>query len=75
MIWKISETITDNEFTPISVELIHNNSDEILAISQTAAACFPEDIRDSKVTQLPPSWSDADLMFEAWSKAARRTAE
>ncbi|MEK3717196.1 glycosyltransferase [Paenibacillus sp. FSL R7-0333] len=68
VIWKISETITDNEFTPISVELIHNNSDEILAISQTAAACFPEGIRDSKVTQLPPSWSDADLMFEAWSK-------
>ncbi|MEK4004672.1 glycosyltransferase family 4 protein [Paenibacillus sp. FSL H3-0333] len=68
VIWKISETITDNEFTPVSVELIHNNSDEILAISQTAAACFPEEIRDSKVTQLPPSWSDADLMFEAWSK-------
>lgn len=68
VVWKISETITDNEFTPLSVELIHNNSDEILAISQTAATCFPEDIREGKVTQLPPSWNDADMMFEAWSK-------
>lgn len=68
VVWKISETITDNEFTPISVELIHNNSDEILAISQTAAACFPEDIREGKVTQLPPSWNETEMMFEAWSK-------
>ncbi|KAI7258881.1 hypothetical protein KC345_g10449, partial [Hortaea werneckii] len=68
VVWKISETITDNEYTPLSVELIHNNSDEILAISHTAAACFPEDIREGKVTQLPPSWNDTDMMFEAWSK-------
>lgn len=67
VVWKISETIVDNEFTPISVELIHRNSDEILAISHTAAACFPEEIRESKVTQLPPSWNDADMMLEAWS--------
>lgn len=68
VVWKISETITDNEFTPISVDLIHRNSDEILAISHTAAACFPADIREGKVTQLPPSWNDKDLMMEAWSK-------
>ncbi|MGN7763413.1 glycosyltransferase family 4 protein [Paenibacillus sp. 22594] len=68
VVWKISETITDNEFTPISTGLIHKNSDEILAISHTAAACFPEDIREGKVTQLPPSWNEAEMMFEAWSK-------
>ncbi|WP_340025516.1 glycosyltransferase [Paenibacillus sp. FSL K6-1096] len=68
VVWKISETMIDNEFTPLSVQLIHQHSDEILAISQTAAACFPEDIREGKVTQLPPSWNDADMMFEAWSK-------
>ncbi|OKP97818.1 glycosyltransferase family 4 protein [Paenibacillus sp. P46E] len=68
VVWKISETITDNEFTPISTGLIHLNSDEILAISHTAAACFPEDIREGKVTQLPPSWNEAEMMFEAWSK-------
>ncbi|MEK5026238.1 glycosyltransferase family 4 protein [Paenibacillus sp. FSL M7-1046] len=68
VVWKISETITDNEFTPISVDLIHRNSDEILAISHTAAACFPADIREGKVTQLPPSWNDKELMMEAWSK-------
>ncbi|UQZ33227.1 glycosyl transferase family 1 [Paenibacillus sp. PK3_47] len=67
VVWKISETITDNEFTPLSVELIHRNSDEILAISHTAAACFPEEIRELKVTQLPPSWDDKDMMLEAWS--------
>lgn len=68
VIWKISETITDNEYTPISVGLIHRNSDEILAISQTAAACFPEDVRAEKVIQLPPSWNDKEMMIEAWSK-------
>lgn len=68
VIWKISETITDNEYTPISVGLIHRNSEEILAISHTAAACFPEEIKESKVIQIPPSWSDNEMMFEAWSK-------
>ncbi|OKP83356.1 hypothetical protein A3844_22200 [Paenibacillus helianthi] len=68
VVWKITETITDNEFTPISTGLIHMNSDEILAISHTAVACFPEDIREGKVTQLPPSWNEAEMMFEAWSK-------
>ncbi|MEK5449600.1 glycosyltransferase family 4 protein [Paenibacillus sp. FSL R7-0331] len=67
VVWKISETITDNEYTGISVELIHRNSDEILAISHTAAACFPQEIRDSKITQLPPSWNDRELLMEAWS--------
>ncbi|MDF9844987.1 MULTISPECIES: glycosyltransferase family 4 protein [unclassified Paenibacillus] len=67
VVWKISETITDNEYTGISVELIHRNSDEILAISHTAAACFPQEIRDSKVTQLPPSWNDQELLMAAWS--------
>ncbi|WP_379159344.1 glycosyltransferase family 4 protein [Paenibacillus sp. sgz5001063] len=68
VVWKISETITDNEFTPISTGLIHKNSDEILAISHTVAACFPEDIREEKVTQLPPSWNESEMMIEAWSK-------
>ncbi|WP_219212814.1 glycosyltransferase family 4 protein [Paenibacillus sp. S150] len=68
VMWKISETITDNDFTSISTELIHRYSDEILAISHTAASCFPEDIREGKLTQLPPSWNDAEMMFEAWSK-------
>ncbi|WP_187355470.1 glycosyltransferase family 4 protein [Paenibacillus tengchongensis] len=68
VIWKISETITDNDYTHLSVDLIQGNSDEILAISHTAAACFPEYIRESKVTQLPPSWDDKDLLTEAWSK-------
>jgi len=68
VVWKISETITDNEYTSISVGLIHRYSDEILAISHTAAAPFPEDIRSSKVTLLPPSWNDAEMMIEAWSK-------
>ncbi|WP_342562766.1 glycosyltransferase family 4 protein [Paenibacillus sp. FSL R7-0345] len=67
VVWKISETITDNEYTGISVDLIHRNSDEILAISHTAAACFPQEIRDSKVTQLPPSWNDQELLMAAWS--------
>jgi len=68
VIWKISETITDNEYTPISVELIHQHSDEILVISHTAAAPFPEDIRAAKMSLLPPSWNDAENMPEAWSK-------
>ncbi|OMF87204.1 glycosyltransferase family 4 protein [Paenibacillus sp. FSL R7-0273] len=67
VVWKISETITDNEYTGISVELIHRNSDEILAISHTAASCFPQEIRDSKITQLPPSWNDQELLMAAWS--------
>jgi len=48
--------------------MIHRYSDEILAISHTAAACFPEDIREQKVIQLPPSWNDQEMMVEAWSK-------
>ncbi|WP_410514182.1 glycosyltransferase family 4 protein [Paenibacillus sp. BR2-3] len=68
VIWKISEAITDNEFTSISVGLIHRYSDEILAISHTAAAPFPEDIREGKLTLLPPSWNPAEMMPEAWSK-------
>ncbi|WP_054942841.1 hypothetical protein [Paenibacillus ihuae] len=40
VVWKISETITDNDYTGISVELIHRNSDEILAISQTQRLVF-----------------------------------
>jgi glycosyltransferase involved in cell wall biosynthesis len=68
VVWKISETIVDNEYTPISVGLIHRNSDEILAISHTVAACFPEDVRAEKVIQIPPSWNDKEMMIEAWSK-------
>ncbi|WP_162551133.1 glycosyltransferase family 4 protein [Paenibacillus tepidiphilus] len=68
VIWKISETIVGNDYTHLSTDLINRNSDEILAISHTAAACFPEYIREGKVTQLPPSWDDKDLLVEAWSK-------
>ncbi|MDQ0194544.1 glycosyltransferase family 4 protein [Paenibacillus wynnii] len=68
VVWKISERITDNDYTPISVDLIHRYSDEILAISHTVAAPFPEEIRQAKVTLLPPSWNDAEMMTEAWSK-------
>ncbi|ASA23899.1 glycosyltransferase [Paenibacillus donghaensis] len=68
VIWKISETMTVNEYTPLSAGVIDRNSDEILAISHTVASCFPEDIRQAKVTQLPPSWNEQDLMQDAWSK-------
>lgn len=68
VVWKISEAITLNEYTPISVGLIHRNSNEILVISQTAAACFPEEVRAEKVIQLPPSWDEKEMMIEAWSK-------
>ncbi|MCL6603766.1 MAG: glycosyltransferase family 4 protein [Paenibacillus sp.] len=68
VVWKISETITDNEYTSISVGMIDRYSDQILAISHTAAAPFPEEIREWKITQIPPSWNDAEMMTEAWSK-------
>ncbi|MFF2910986.1 glycosyltransferase [Paenibacillus sp. NPDC057934] len=68
VLWKISEAITDNEFTQISVDLIDRNSDEILAISHTAAACFTPEMMASKVTLLPPSWNDGEMMAASWSK-------
>ncbi|MFF2018746.1 glycosyltransferase [Paenibacillus sp. NPDC058177] len=68
VVWKISEAITDNEYTGISVDLIHRNSDEILAISHTAAACFPHEMMVDKVTLLPPSWNDEEMMAASWSK-------
>ena len=68
VIWKISETITDNEYTSLSVDLIHRYSDEILVISNTAAIPFPEEIRMAKMTILPPTWNDGEMLNEAWSK-------
>ncbi|MFC3748100.1 glycosyltransferase family 4 protein [Paenibacillus sp. GCM10012306] len=68
VVWKISEAITNNEYTGISVELINRNSDEILAISHTAAACFTQEIMVGKVTLLPPSWNDGEMMEASWSK-------
>lgn len=68
VIWKITEAITENDFTSISVGLVHRYSDEILAISHTVAAPFPEDIRERKLTLLPPSWNDAEVLPETWDK-------
>lgn len=68
VVWKISETITVNDFTSVSVDLIHRNSDEILAISHTSVDSFPDDIRQTKVIQLPPSWNETEIMTTAWSK-------
>ncbi|WP_175498882.1 glycosyltransferase family 4 protein [Paenibacillus sp. NFR01] len=74
VIWKISETITESEYTFLSVELIDRYSDEILTISHTVGACFPQEMRDAKVTLLPPSWNEQDLVIEGWStlRAERR---
>lgn len=69
VIWKISETITDNEYQAVSADFILRYSDEIIAISRTAASPFPQEFIDGgKIRLLPPSWNEAELMVEAWSK-------
>lgn len=68
VVWKISETITETEWTSVAVGLIDHYSDEIIAISETAASPFPVELRYSKLSLLPPSWNESELMMEAWSK-------
>lgn len=68
VIWKISEAMVANEFSHISVDIIHRNSDEILAISHTVASCFPQDLQEGKVTLLPPSWDETNMLPDSWSK-------
>lgn len=67
VIWKISETIVQNDYTPVSTGIIRRYSDRILSISHTAAQPFPEEAKDS-IQLLPPTWDENDLMMEAWSK-------
>ncbi|AIQ14178.1 glycosyltransferase family 4 protein [Paenibacillus durus] len=68
VVWKISEIITENEHTPLSINLIHRFSDQIICISQTAALSFTEEIRASKIALLPPTWDDQEMMTAAWSR-------
>ncbi|QWU15203.1 Glycosyltransferase involved in cell wall bisynthesis [Paenibacillus sophorae] len=68
VVWKISEIITENDHTPLSINVIDRFSDQIICISQTAAFSFTEEIQASKIALLPPTWDDQEMMTAAWSK-------
>ncbi|NGM83658.1 glycosyltransferase family 4 protein [Paenibacillus sp. 7124] len=68
VVWKISEIITENENTPLSIQVINRFSDQIICISQTAALSFTEEMRASKIALLPPTWDEREVMTGAWSK-------
>uniref|UniRef100_UPI00286E1DA9 glycosyltransferase n=1 Tax=Paenibacillus glufosinatiresistens TaxID=3070657 RepID=UPI00286E1DA9 len=57
VIWLIAETLGGGGFAEISTGLIDRYSDRILAISETAASPFPPEVRQAKLTMLPPTWS------------------
>jgi len=65
-IWQITETMEQNEWTHLSVEIIHQNADVILGISEATVRSFVgEDVR-RKITILPPSWRMEELQPEEW---------
>lgn len=66
IIWKVTEVITDNAYTSISIDLINQYSDWIIAISDSVSSCFPQELRQSKMSILPPSWSEELLHPEVW---------
>ncbi|WP_459965939.1 glycosyltransferase [Paenibacillus sp. JCM 10914] len=66
VVWQLTERIMDNGSESISTHLIDRYSDWLIGISETAVQSFPMEVRQSKITILPPSWSPLDLHPEEW---------
>lgn len=66
VMWQLTEKITDNGYAHFSTSLIHQYSSWIISISESVAESFPPEVRQSKMTVLPPSWSESDIQPEAW---------
>ncbi|VTR22446.1 GDP-mannose-dependent alpha-(1-6)-phosphatidylinositol monomannoside mannosyltransferase [Actinobacillus pleuropneumoniae] len=66
VVWQLTEKITENGNAHLSASLIHQYSSWIISISESVAESFPPEVRQSKMTILPPSWSEADMLPEAW---------
>ncbi|MHA0857017.1 glycosyltransferase family 4 protein [Paenibacillus sp. CMAA1364] len=61
IVWKVTEMIAANEFTPIAVSLIDRYSDWIISISEAVTSCFPQEVIQSKLTVLYPSLDEKKL--------------
>lgn len=66
VIWQLTEKITNNGYVHLSTSLIHQYSNWLISISESVAESFPPEVRQSKMTILPPSWSESALEPEAW---------
>ncbi|OOC58373.1 glycosyltransferase family 4 protein [Paenibacillus ihbetae] len=66
VLWQLTEMITNNGYAHLSASLINQYSSWIISISESVAQHFPVDVRQSKMTILPPSWNDFDIHPETW---------
>lgn len=77
-VWMITEKLTDNESTRLSVELIDRHADWIVGISQTTLQPFRTIgvANTSKLKIMPPSWRAEDLSPALWPqfRQARRAS-
>lgn len=66
VVWQLTEKITDNGNAHLSTSLIHQYSNWLVSISESVAESFPVEVRQSKMTVLPPSWSESDIHPDTW---------
>lgn len=73
VVWQLTEKITNNGYLHLSTSLIHQYSNWLISISESVAESFPPEVRQSKMTVLPPSWSESNLQPEwpAWRASFR----
>ncbi|CAM4274886.1 glycosyltransferase [Paenibacillus alkaliterrae] len=64
--WIIAEVIQENQWTSLSVDIIHRYSDWLVGISHAALKSFNSPDMESKKIVLPPSWSMVELAPETW---------
>ncbi|MGG1876316.1 glycosyltransferase family 4 protein [Paenibacillus cisolokensis] len=58
VIWQLTEAIEQNGSTSLATDLIHRYSSWMICISEAVAARFPPELRQSKMSILPPSWRE-----------------
>lgn len=69
VVWQLTEAIEQNMHTSLATDLIHHYSSWIICISEAVAARFSPELRQSKISILPPSWEEQqELHPEGWSE-------
>lgn len=67
VVWQLTEKITENGNAHLATSLIHQYSNWLVSISESVAESFPVEVRQSKMTVLPPSWIESDIQPAAWA--------
>lgn len=69
VIWHITETVPEQAFRHLTVDLVHKYSDHIVGISEVVLSPYRVGTAPSKVSLLYPSWEQYDYHPERWDVA------